>query len=154
MSVLRVSSAAFMLAIVSFPSVSADKYTMLRAVKATVLVPEDASILAWERIEPEFLPYPRKLVRNGVRGCGVFNFTINQSGRAENVETQVTAPSTGVERTSEKFIESWQWQAKSPNAEPEQVVLRIDYCMGGATQAEADDICEYQATLPCVNKRS
>ena len=120
----------------------------------TLLVPENSDSLSWERVFPKELTMPRSIERAGAKGCAIFSFDIDTQGSATNIETESVVPNFGLRRLAKEYLESWQWKAKTFGAIEEKVLLRLDFCIGGATTEEASDICEYQATLPCSNKKS
>ncbi|WP_100657661.1 energy transducer TonB [Alteromonas flava] len=131
-----------------------DKVVLQTDVIETLLVPESAEALSWERIEPEVLTMPRGIERAGARGCAIFSITIDENGEVDDITTETVVPSFGLRRHAKEYVSSWKWRAKSNGGIEETVLLRLDFCIGGATKEEVRQICLYQATLPCSNKRS
>ncbi|MDM7859090.1 energy transducer TonB [Alteromonas sp. ASW11-36] len=127
-----------------------DRVVLQTDVIETLLVPETADALSWQRVFPEQLSMPRGAVRAGAKGCAIFSFNINSDGEPTNITTEKVVPSFGLRRHAKNYLESWRFEPKSEDGGIEEsVLLRLDFCTGGATQEEATAICEYQATLPC-----
>lgn len=127
-----------------------DRVVLQTDVVETLLVPETADALSWQRISPEDLAMPRGAVRAGAKGCAIFSFNINSDGEPTNIKTEKVVPSFGLRRHAKNYLESWRFEPKSEKGGIEEsVLLRLDFCTGGATAEEATAICEYQATLPC-----
>lgn len=134
----------------SSPTVLAqDRYVLQTDVVETVLVPNSLDSLSWTRVAPLDLEMPRGIERAGAKGCAIFSFNINGDGVAKNIKTESVVPSFGLRRHAKKYLESWRWEPKSGGGIEETVLLRLDFCIGGATKDEAREICEFQATLPC-----
>ncbi|WP_100643480.1 hypothetical protein [Alteromonas facilis] len=131
-----------------------DKVVLQTDVIETLLVPESREALSWERIEPQELTMPRSIERAGSRGCGIFSVTIDENGDVDDIQTETVVPSFGLRRLAKEYIGSWKWQAKANGGIEETVLLRLDFCIGGATKEEVRALCAYQASLPCTNKRS
>jgi len=130
-----------------------NKMVLQTNVHETYLVPESSDALSWVRVSPENLSMPRKLERKGAKGCGIFSFNINSDGYAKEIKTEALVSSFGLRRLAKEYIESWRWEPKPSGGIEETVLLRLDFCIAGATQEEVKAVCEYQATLPCSRKR-
>lgn len=127
-----------------------DRVVLQTDVVETLLVPETAEALSWQRVFPEELAMPRGAVRAGAKGCAIFSFNIDSNGEPTNIKTEKVVPSFGLRRHAKNYLESWRFEPKTEaGGIEESVLLRLDFCTGGATQEEATAICEYQATLPC-----
>jgi hypothetical protein len=116
----------------------------------TLLVPKSTESLSWERVSPKSVAMPKKIERNGAKGCAIFSFNINEQGATTDIKTEAVVPSFGLRRLAKEYLESWQWEAKPSGGIEESVLLRLDFCIGGATNQEAQDICKHQASLPCT----
>lgn len=130
-----------------------DRVILKTAVVETMLVPESGEALSWERSFPETMFMPRDIERAGVRGCGIFSFNIGKDGKAKDIETEAAVPSFGLSRLAKDYIKLWRWEAKPSGGIEEQVLLRLDFCIAGATEEEVKQFCAYQATLPCQDTR-
>ena len=137
------------LLIVSPADANSDKVRLKTAVVETMLVPESGEALSWERSFPETMFMPRDIERAGVRGCGIFSFNIGKDGKAKDIETEAAVPRFGLSRLARDYIKLWRWEAKPSGGIEEQVLLRLDFCIAGATEDEVQQFCAYQATLPC-----
>ena len=104
----------------------------------------------WIRTK-QFSPmYPMDLAMKGIAGCGIFKVTINENGKTDNVELISSIPKKVIYKPAKKVIKKWKWQNISghPNA-TEEKLIRLDFCMGGKTEAEAKVRCAEQAKLKC-----
>lgn len=130
-------------------AVNASSNTIHANVKLTYIKPEKANA-QWVRAK-QFTPrYPMKLAMQGVTGCGVFKVTVNESGKTEDVKVISSIPKTVIDKPAKKVIKSWQWKNVTDKTNvPEEKLIRLDFCMGGKTQAEALSRCEKQAKLAC-----
>jgi len=118
-------------------------------VKLTHIKPEKADA-QWIRTK-QFTPrYPMKLAMNGIAGCGVFKVTVDENGKTDNVELISSVPKKVIYKPARKVIKSWEWQNISgkPNS-AEDKLIRLDFCMGGKTEAEAKARCAEQTKLAC-----
>lgn len=149
---LKANLAAFVLC---SPAVMAQERLLLQTdVVETILVPQSLDKLSWTRVAPLELEMPRGVERAGAKGCAIFSFNINGDGVAKNIKTESIVPSFGLRRHAKNYLESWRWEPKSGGGIEETVLMRLDFCIGGATKEEAREICEFQATLPCTSERS
>ncbi|GHE89070.1 energy transducer TonB [Thalassotalea profundi] len=118
-------------------------------VKLTHITPEksDAQWLRTKQFTPK---YPMELAIKGIAGCGVFKVIVDENGHTDNVELISSVPKRVIYKPARKVIKQWQWKnvSSQPNA-IEEKLIRLDFCMGGATQAEAKAKCEEQAKLAC-----
>ncbi|MCL1092385.1 energy transducer TonB [Shewanella kaireitica] len=118
-------------------------------VKLTHLEPEETDAL-WVRAK-QFTPrYPMKLAMKGIVGCGVFKVIVDESGKTDSVELVSSIPQKVIYKPAKKVIKSWEW--KNASGEPslaEEKIIRLDFCMGGKTEAEAKARCAEQAKLEC-----
>jgi len=134
------------LSITIVSNVSANNYA---DVKLTHIKPEKSDA-QWIRVK-QFPPmYPMDLAIKGIAGCGVFKVTINENGKTDNIELVSSIPKKVIYKPAKKVIKKWKWQNISgqPNA-TEEKVIRLDFCMGGKTEAEANAKCAEQARLEC-----
>lgn len=118
-------------------------------VHITYMQPAAADTI-WSR-EKQVTPlYPLELARKGVIGCGVFNVSIDENGKATEVSLVSSVPEKVIARPASKVIRDWQWVNNSGQANaPEQKLIRLDFCMGGSTMEEAQARCQVQATAAC-----
>lgn len=128
---------------------NSDKVVLQTDVIETLLVPTSSEALSWVRVSPEALSMPRKIERAGAKGCGIFSFNINGDGYAKDIKTEAIVPSFGLRRLAKEYIESWRWEPKPTGGIEETVLLRLDFCIAGATREEVRAVCEHQVTLPC-----
>lgn len=86
----------------------------------------------------------------GIAGCGVFKVTVDENGKTDNVELVSSIPKKVIYKPAKKVIKSWEWKNISgkPNL-AEEKLIRLDFCMGGKTEAEAKSRCIEQAKLEC-----
>ena len=118
-------------------------------VKLTHINPEKSDA-QWIRTK-QFTPrYPMELAMKGITGCGVFKVTVDENGKTADVELVSSIPKKAIYKPAEKVIKSWEW--KNISGEPnlaEEKLIRLDFCMGGKTEAEAKAKCAEQAKLEC-----
>jgi hypothetical protein len=109
--------------------------------------PQDA---VWSRTKQVTPAYPVEMAMNGIAGCVVFNVNVDKNGDTESIDLVTAVPTKGIAKAVKKDLEKWQWHniTGKPNA-AEQKLLRLDYCMGGNTEAEAAARCELQAKMEC-----
>ena len=118
-------------------------------VKLTHIKPEKSEA-QWIRAK-QFSPmYPMELAMKGIAGCGIFKLTVDENGKTDNVELVSSIPRKVIYKPAKKVIKKWKWQNISgqPNA-TEEKLIRLDFCMGGETEAEAKARCAEQAKLEC-----
>tara|TARA_R110002012_G_scaffold309151_1_gene515999 strand:- start:120 stop:563 length:444 start_codon:yes stop_codon:yes gene_type:complete len=104
----------------------------------------------WIRTK-QFSPmYPMDLAMKGIAGCGIFKVIVDENGKTDNVELISSIPKKVIYKPAKKVIKKWKWQNISghPNA-TEEKLIRLDFCMGGKTEAEAKVRCAEQAKLKC-----
>ncbi|GAC25259.1 hypothetical protein GMES_2969 [Paraglaciecola mesophila KMM 241] len=118
-------------------------------VKLTHIKPgkSDAQWIRTKQVTPM---YPMDLAMKGIAGCGIFKVTVNENGKTDNVELISSIPKKVIYKPAKKVIKKWKWQNISghPNA-TEEKLIRLDFCMGGKTEAEAKVRCAEQAKLKC-----
>lgn len=104
----------------------------------------------WLR-EKQFMPrYPVELARKGIVGCGVFKVIVDESGLTESIELISSVPKKVISKPVTKVIQDWEWTlAKSKSPTREEKLLRLDFCMGGNTEAESISKCKKQAAMAC-----
>lgn len=90
------------------------------------------------------------LAMKGIAGCGVFKVTVDKNGKTDNIELVSSIPKKVIYKPARKVIKTWEWQNTSgqPNA-TEEKLIRVDFCMGGKTEAEEKARCAEQAKLEC-----
>ena len=148
--IAALTAALLTLCFSSVSQANQDRVVLQADVVETLLVPETADALSWQRVTPQELAMPRGAVRAGAKGCAIFSFSINSKGEPTNIKTEKVVPSFGLRRHAKNYLESWRFEPKSEGGGIEEsVLLRLDFCTGGATPKEANEICLYQATLPC-----
>jgi hypothetical protein len=104
----------------------------------------------WTRVK-QFTPmYPMELAMKGIAGCGVFKVTVDEKGKTDKVELVSSVPKKVIFKPSKKVIKKWKWKNVTglTNASEEKL-LRLDFCMGGKTEAEAKMRCEEQSKMSC-----
>ncbi|MDF3127265.1 energy transducer TonB [Rheinheimera sp. 1928-s] len=109
--------------------------------------PQDA---LWSRIKQVPPAYPVEMAMKGAVGCGVFKISLDKDGKAESIDLLTSVPAAAEFKSAKKELKKWKWHNTTgkPDA-PEQKILRLDYCMGGSTEAEAIQRCELQAKAEC-----
>lgn len=119
------------------------------SVELTHLKPTIAET-TWLR-EKQFMPrYPIELARKGIAGCGVFKVIVEESGLTESIELISSVPKKVIAKPVTKVIQDWEWTlAKSKSPTREEKLLRLDFCMGGSTEAESISKCKKQASMAC-----
>ncbi len=116
-----------------------------------------AQLAPWQRLDLTTPKYPVALAQFGIRGCAVFKVRVNAQGRADEVELVSAVPSKGLHRPAIKLLKSWQWQpnphvaaaAVDVATSRQPMLVRLDFCMGGQSLAEAAANCQQQAQYAC-----
>ena len=105
----------------------------------------------WQRANQNTPRYPVELARSGLRGCAVLSFNITDSGKAEDIEIVHSLPKSNLGRSSKKMLRKWKWVPvlSESNATAEKRTLRLDFCMGGESIEQAQEMCKQQAKLAC-----
>jgi outer membrane biosynthesis protein TonB len=86
----------------------------------------------------------------GIAGCGIFKVTVDENGKTDNVELISSIPKKVIYKPAKKIIKKWKLQNISAQANAiEEKLIRLDFCMGGKTEAEAKLICAEKAKLEC-----
>lgn len=109
--------------------------------------PQDA---LWSRTKQVPPAYPVEMAMKGIAGCGVFKISIDKDGKTESIDLLASVPAATAFKAAKKELKKWKWHNTTgkPDA-AEQKILRLDYCMGGSTEAEAAARCELQAKAEC-----
>lgn len=110
-------------------------------------MPQDA---LWSRTK-QFPPaYPVEMAKKSIVGCGVFKISIDKDGETESIDLLASVPAAAAFKSAKKELKKWKWHNTTgkPDA-AEQKIIRLDYCMGGSTEAEAAARCELQAKAEC-----
>jgi len=143
---VRKSIAMLLLAL---PFISTAKTTHYGSVKLTHLDPVSSESI-WLRKNQVSPRYPIEMARNGVTGCGIFKFNINEEGKAKNIELVSSVPKKVIYKPAKKIIKKWKWSNVSNETNrSEEKLIRLDFCMGGNSVPEADALCAKQAELQC-----
>ena len=109
---------------------------------------KDESI--WLRTVQATPMYPRQLAERGIIGCGVFRVAVDENGKTDSVDLVSSVPARGIERPVASVIRSWEWENVSGAAnQAEEKLIRLDFCMGGGSQAEVEHLCEAQSQYAC-----
>lgn len=103
---------------------------------------------AWERAKKVSPKYPVALAREGIAGCGIFKISVDEDGQAFVLETNSYLPAKAVRKESIKLIENWEWKPVN-GATNNEATVRIDFCMGGSSVEEAQQLCTPQSMLSC-----
>ncbi|RUO18500.1 energy transducer TonB [Aliidiomarina iranensis] len=94
--------------------------------------------------------YPRQLAQRGIIGCAVFNVKIDEAGETESISLESSVPERGIERPVAAVIRSWEWENVSGEANmAEEKQIRLDFCMGGSSPEEAEQLCIAQSQWAC-----
>lgn len=136
--------------LLSLPLVIAAKKINYGDVQITHLNPQktDAKWVRTKQVSPK---YPVKFVKKRVAGCGIFKFTVNEDGKAQNIELITSFPDKHFfKNPATKVIEKFDWTNVSgqPN-QAENKLVRLDFCMGGNSLDEAQALCVKQTKLQC-----
>lgn len=119
------------------------------AVELTHLDPtqDDAQ---WVRANQVMPLYPRELAMQGVNGCGIFKVKVDEDGRTDDIELVSSVPADIIQKPAASVIRSWKWENVSDqNDAAEEKLLRLDFCMGGSSQEDAQAQCIEQAKMAC-----
>ena len=118
-------------------------------VKLTHIKPGKADAI-WIRTKQVTPMYPIELAKRGIAGCGVFKITVDEDGETDEVELISSVPEKVIYKPARKVIKKWQWQniSDQPNR-AEEKQIRLDFCIGGASEEEAKARCEAQAKMIC-----
>lgn len=137
-------SAAMLTLFTLFPVTAATQY-------ADVLVtPIDNASAVWQRASDNTPKYPVALAREGKRGCAVMRFVVSEEGEATDISVFESVPDVDMGREALKLIRHWEWVTKgNKTATAEDKTLRLDFCMGGSSVAEAHQRCIRQAEYRC-----
>lgn len=104
----------------------------------------------WLRAVQATPMYPRQLAQRGVVGCGVFKVTVDENGKTDSVDLVSSVPARGIERPVASVIRSWEWENVSGAAsQAEEKLIRLDFCMGGGSQEEVEQLCVAQSQYSC-----
>ncbi len=112
----------------------------------------------WQRKNPQTPLYPIDFASSGTQGCAVLSFDISPAGKTENVEILHSVPNRRVGIYSRKMLKKWQWvpvapagSLAAPAVQPaeEKRTLRLDFCMGGESVAQAEQACKQRVQLAC-----
>ncbi|MDQ9090214.1 energy transducer TonB [Pseudoalteromonas haloplanktis] len=104
----------------------------------------------WVRANQNTPKYPIALAKSGVRGCVVYSFDVDQHGDMNNIELMAAVPSRGLAKETKKLLKSWHWQvAEGQQAALEHKVIRLDFCIGGDSEEQAQQQCIAQSQLAC-----
>ena len=138
-------SAAMLTLFTLFPVTAATQY-------ADVLVtPIDNASAVWQRASDNPPKYPVALAREGKRGCAVMRFVVSEEGEATDISVVESVPDAALGREALKLIRHWEWVTQdNKTATTEDKTLRLDFCMGGSSVAEAHQRCIRQAEYRCI----
>lgn len=137
-----------LLSVVPFTMISAASAQNFGTVELTHLEPTKKEA-RWVRTKQVTPRYPRELAREGIMGCGVFKVKVDENGNTQNVELVSSVPTDVIQKPATAVIKSWEWQNVSDQAAAEEKLMRLDFCMGGTSQEEAQARCREQATMQC-----
>lgn len=77
------------------------------------------------------------------------SFGVHASGYG-HVHLVSSVPARGIERPVASVIRSWEWENVSGAAnQAEEKLIRLDFCMGGGSQAEVEQLCVAQSQYAC-----
>ena len=139
----------FLLASVfSTPLFAAGNSVFYADVKLTYIDTQEAQF-SWRRKDNTTPKYPVKLAKKGIAGCSVLKITINDNGRASIDESLSYFPNKTILKESKKLVKSWKWLKKDALNRSEATV-RIDYCMGGSSVEQAQQLCIKQSQMQCA----
>ncbi len=104
----------------------------------------------WSRTKQVTPAYPVEMAMKGIVGCGVFKISIDKDGKTESIDLVTSVPAAAAFKSAKKELKQWKWHNTTgkPDA-AEQKILRLYYCMGGKSEAEAVARCELQAKAEC-----
>lgn len=109
---------------------------------------KDAAV--WLRALQAVPAYPRELAQQGIVGCGVFKVVVDEAGKTDSIEMVSSVPARGIERPVKKVIDGWEWQNVSGGENvAEEKLIRLDFCMGGSSPEEAEQLCVAQSQYAC-----
>jgi hypothetical protein len=136
----------FTICFLSTGTLAASNYA---SVELTYLEPTKTES-TWLR-DKEFMPrYPVELAMKGVAGCGVFKVTVDKNGSTESITLISSVPKKTISKPATDVIKDWHWKlAEDKTAVSEEKLLRLDFCMGGSSEAESLSKCKQQATMVC-----
>ncbi|MFC3034244.1 energy transducer TonB [Pseudoalteromonas fenneropenaei] len=118
-------------------------------VKLTHIKPtkEEANWIREQQVSPK---YPVSLAQKGIIGCGIFKVTVNENGRTDSVELIQSTPEKVIYKPSKEIIKKWRWMlTPNGNAQAEEKIIRLDYCLGGQSLEEAQALCLKQSQFNC-----
>lgn len=152
-SLLSYRTAVAAMAALLIASPVAAKEVLRTDVELRLIQPGANQTFDWQLADGNEPVYPKKMKRSGARGCGIFNFDILPDGTVDNVEALRTVPGLGIKREAKQMLQAMRWEATSDSPKATQVQMRVDFCMGGSTAEEAQQMCETQTQYAC-KKRS
>jgi len=138
-----------LLIVLSLQCFTVSAQTLFGDVKLTHLQPteEKANWVRKKQVTPK---YPLSLAKKGIAGCGIFKVIVNDEGKTDSIELIQSVPEKVIYRPSKKIIRKWDWVlAQNGQAEVEEKIIRLDYCLGGASNEEAEAICLKQSQYRC-----
>lgn len=128
-------------------SVEAKSNVIYADIQVTNLEPTQNFI--WTRENQNTPAYPIGLARPGLQGCAILSFDISDSGNIENIEVLHAIPNNKLGKHSLKMIKKWKWIPTTAEATSEQRIIRLDFCLGGESLEEAQNICKKRTELAC-----
>lgn len=140
------------LAALVFAAPISAKEVMGTDVELRLMQPAADQSFDWQLAGGQEPVYPRKMIRNGARGCGIFNFEIQPDGSVTNVEALRTVPGLGIKREAKQMLSDMRWEATTDSPVATQVQMRVDFCIGGATTEEAQQMCAVQTQYACEKR--
>ncbi|MGX5914211.1 energy transducer TonB [Aliidiomarina sp. Khilg15.8] len=104
----------------------------------------------WVRSKQVTPLYPRELAMQGIVGCGVFKVNVDENGKTNDIELVSSVPADVIQKPATSVIRGWEWQNVSDKiSTAEEKLMRLDFCMGGASQEDAQARCKEQAKMQC-----
>ncbi|MBD3586733.1 energy transducer TonB [Salinimonas sp. HHU 13199] len=135
--------AALFMLLITFPVTAAKHY-------ADVLVTSmNNEPTVWARASEHTPKYPLALAKEGKRGCAVMRFSVSEQGKATDISVVESVPDGALGREAMQLIRSWEWTHGDKTPAEEAQTLRLDFCMGGSSVAEAHQRCIKQAEYRC-----
>ncbi|WP_348730248.1 TonB family protein [Rheinheimera texasensis] len=146
MKILKLIPLVLVLSPVSFLANSTNIYA---DIQVTDVAPTQGFI--WQRKNKNTMVYPIEFASSRTQGCAVLSFDISAGGKTENVEILHSVPNRQIGIYSRKMLKKWQWVPAAPagTLAAEKRTLRLDFCMGGESTAQAEQACKRRAQLAC-----
>ncbi|GGP92535.1 energy transducer TonB [Shewanella ulleungensis] len=138
--------AVLLSAVVSCPS-EAKRMNIYGEILVTNITPESGAM--WTRVNHKAPMYPIELAKARMVGCTILSFDVAESGKAENIQTDISIPNTKISQHAKSIVSQWQWQTDQTPTVKESHTVRLDFCLGLESLEKTQQACAKQVQLSC-----